>query len=63
MKDQDVQKTAFMTQYSHYEVLVVPFGLSNAPAIFIALINRVFVLYLDQFVVVRSMTLIGCLIS
>lgn len=42
-------KTAFHTRYCHYELLVIPFGLTNAPAMFMDLMSRVCRPYLDKF--------------
>jgi hypothetical protein len=50
----DVPKTAFSTRYELYEYLVMSFGLTNAPAYFIYLMNSVFMLELDKFVLIYS---------
>ena len=52
IKPCDILKTAFSTRYGLYEYLVVSFGLTNAPAYFMYLMNSVFMLELDKFVVV-----------
>jgi hypothetical protein len=52
IKEEDNRKTTFRTRYGHCEFIVVPFGLSNAPAVFMCLMNGVFQEYLDKFVIV-----------
>ena len=52
IKDEDISKTAFRTRYGHYEFTVVSFGLSNAPTVFMCLMNGVFRDYLEKFVIV-----------
>jgi hypothetical protein len=52
IKDDDIRKTNFWTRYGHYEFVVIPFGLTNAPATFMCLMNSIFSRYLDKFVVV-----------
>jgi hypothetical protein len=47
-----IPKTNFSTRYGLYEFTVMSFGLTNAPAYFMNLMNKVFMEYLDRFVVV-----------
>jgi hypothetical protein len=50
--DEDIPKTVFSTRYGLYEYLVMSFGLINAPAHFMYLMNSVFMPELDKFVAV-----------
>jgi len=52
VKAKDVQKIAFRSRYGHYEYVVMPFGVTNAPAIFMDYMNRIIHHFLDKFVVV-----------
>src|SRR5690349_16650875 len=50
--EKDTEKTAFRTRYGHYEFLVLPFGLTNAPATFMDLMQQIFHENLDVFVII-----------
>ena len=52
IRPEDIPKTAFSTRYGLYEYLVMSFGLTNAPAYFMYLMNSVFMPELDKFMVV-----------
>nr|GEU53401.1 putative reverse transcriptase domain-containing protein [Tanacetum cinerariifolium] len=52
VREKDIPKTAFRTRYGHHEFQVMLFGLTNAPAVFMDLMNQVCKSYLDRFVIV-----------
>ena len=51
VKEEGIPKVVFHTRYSHYEFLVMSFGLTNASNFFIDLMNQIFREYVDCFVV------------
>ena len=52
VREQDIEKTAFSIRYGHYVYKVMSFGLTNAPTVFMEMMNSMLHKYLDDFVVV-----------
>jgi hypothetical protein len=52
IRESDIPKTTFHTRYGLYKYTVISFGLTNAPAYFTCLMDKVFMEYLDKFIVV-----------
>jgi hypothetical protein len=52
IRECDIPKTTFVTRYGQYEFNVVSFGLTNAPAYFMNMMNKVFMEELDKFVII-----------
>jgi hypothetical protein len=52
IKEEDINNTTFRNRYGHCKFVVVPFGLTNAPIVFMCLMNGIFRNYLDEFFIV-----------
>ena len=52
IKEEDIYKTTFWTRYGHYEFVVIPFDLTNAPTTFMCLMNNVLCPYQGKFFIV-----------
>ncbi|GJR54649.1 putative reverse transcriptase domain-containing protein [Tanacetum coccineum] len=60
IKEEDIPITTFRTRYGHFEFQVMSFGLTNAPVVFMDLMNRVCKSYLDKFVIVFIDDILVC---
>jgi hypothetical protein len=61
IRESDIPKTTFITRYGLYECTVMSFSLTNTPTYFMYLMNKVFMEYLDQFMVVFINDIFGIL--
>nr|GEX55346.1 putative reverse transcriptase domain-containing protein [Tanacetum cinerariifolium] len=52
IKEEDIPITSLRTRYGHFEFQLIPFGLTNAPGVFMDLMNHVCKPYLDKFIIV-----------
>lgn len=52
VKHEDIPKMAIRTRYGHFEFLVMSFGSTNAPVVFMEIMNRIFDDYLDYIAIV-----------
>jgi hypothetical protein len=59
IRPEDIHKTTFVTRYGQYEYTVVSFGLMNAPAYFMNMMNKVFMDELDKCVIVFIDDILG----
>jgi hypothetical protein len=50
IKEDDIPKTTFKKRFGHYDFTILPFGLTNAPGVFMSLMNGVFREYFDKFI-------------
>ncbi|RDY08946.1 Retrovirus-related Pol polyprotein from transposon 17.6, partial [Mucuna pruriens] len=59
VNSKDVLKTTFRIRYGHYEYLVMPFGMTNAPGVFMNYMNKIFHPYLDSFIIMFIDDILG----
>lgn len=52
VREEYIPKIAFFPRYGYYKFQIMPFELTNAPTVFMSLMNHIFMFYMDDFVVV-----------